>query len=343
MREAILWEPMEKGAVRCNLCSFRCRITPGRLGICGVRQNLEGRLYTLNYDRVVSRAVDPIEKKPLYHFLPGSTSYSVSTVGCNFRCLHCQNAEISQMRGPEIPGVALSPEAMARDAKANRCASISYTYTEPTVFAELALDTARLARDLGVRNAFVTNGYQTPELVDLMTGLIDAANVDLKFYRADLYRKVCGGPKLDRILKSIELMHERGIWIEITTLVIPDLNVDDLQLRGIARFIARLSRDIPWHVTAFFPTYRLHDRPPTGPDALERAREIGLEEGLHFVYCGNIRTRGGQDTACPGCGRILVRRGRMACLSLETTSDGRCPQCGAILPGVGMANVDAPR
>jgi len=330
-KEARWWSPEGDSDVRCHLCMFRCRIPEGKFGRCGVRKNIGGKLYSFSYKRVIARNVDPIEKKPLHHFLPGSASYSVATAGCNFRCLHCQNADISQRdaRSGNLPGYAFSPEAMVREALDTRCKSISYTYTEPTIFAELALDTAALARQEGLKNAFVTNGYQTPEFIKEMSGLIDAANVDLKAGDDEFYRKVCGA-RLEPVMEAIGLMRQAGMWVEVTTLLIPGLNDSDEQLRKVARFIAATGKEIPWHITQFYPTYRMTDRPPTPASSVLRGREIGIAEGLKFVY---FSTGEGENTFCPNCKALLIERHRFF-LAKNRIRDGKCPDCGHIIEGV---------
>ncbi|RKY64015.1 MAG: AmmeMemoRadiSam system radical SAM enzyme [Candidatus Latescibacterota bacterium] len=337
MHEAYLYERSEDGKVRCFLCNHRCVISEGKRGICGVRENREGTLYSLVYGLPVAQHVDPIEKKPLFHFFPGSRAYSVATVGCNFRCLHCQNYDISQMPRDygRIAGEEASPEDIVRAALRTGCKSISYTYTEPTVFFELAFETARLAHSRGLYNNFITNGYMTQEALYDIAPFLDAANVDLKAFTEEHYRKVCGA-RLQPVLDSLKLMKRLGIWVEVTTLIIPGLNDDEPQLRDIARFIKdELGPETPWHVTAFFPTYRMTDRPRTPPSSLRRAREIGLEEGLKYVYTGNIPGEEGEHTYCPSCGRVLIRRYGFYIVE-RSLKDGRCTGCGTRLDGVGL-------
>lgn len=340
VREALLWEPLEEGAVRCRLCSHGCRVREGHRGLCGVRENRGGRLQTLVYGRLVAQNVDPIEKKPLYHVLPGSLSYSVATAGCNFRCAHCQNYQISQVAhdAGAIPGRFSSAEAVVEAALASGCRSLSYTYTEPTIFFEYALDCMRLARRAGLLNVFVTNGYESPECVERAALWLDAANVDLKAMTDAFYREVCGA-HLEPVLRTIRDLWSRGVWVEATTLVIPHRNDAPGELREAARFLASVSPDLPWHVTGFFPTYRLTDEPPTPASSLEAARKIGLEEGLRYVYTGNRPGAGGEDTACPSCGRpVVVRRG-FSVVRSALTPQGACAGCGAGLPGLGLGGM----
>jgi pyruvate formate lyase activating enzyme len=289
---------------------------------------------TLVYDRVIAQNVDPIEKKPLFQFLPGSFSYSIATPGCNFRCKHCQNADISQLprdRAEMIPGEAVSPQLLVTSAARHRCASISYTYTEPTIFFELAYDTAKLARKAGLRNIFVTNGYITPEALREIAPYLDAANIDLKGFTDEFYRTICGA-RLQPVLDSIRLYKELGIWIEITTLVIPGHNDSEQELRGIADFIRSVGADVPWHVTRFHPTYKLIDQPRTPLATLKRARQIGRDAGLRYVYEGNIPGEG-EETFCWNCGKPVVKRYGFSVAENNMTA-GACKNCQTKIDGV---------
>lgn len=332
MKEALFYESLDGGTVLCFLCPHRCRIRLGRLGACGVRQNQDGRLYTLVYGKAVAANIDPIEKKPLFHFLPGTLSFSIATAGCNFQCLHCQNAEISQMPRDwgRIDGADLPPEKVVHLALDRNCRSISYTYTEPTIYFEYAYDTARLALARGIQNAFVTNGFTSPEVIEAIHPYLQAANVDLKSFRDGFYRKVCKA-RLAPVLDGIREMVRRNIWVEVTTLVIPGLNDSEEELREIARFLRGLSQDLPWHVSAFHPTYRMLDRPRTPASTLRRAREIGMEEGLRYVYTGNLPGDQGENTYCPGCGRAVIRRHGFRVLSVDLAR-GACRTCGTTVP-----------
>ncbi|KPK65303.1 MAG: radical SAM protein [Planctomycetes bacterium SM23_32] len=330
--EAILYARAEEQAVNCFLCSHRCRIAEGRRGFCRVRENRRGTLYSLVYGRPVARHMDPIEKKPLYHFLPGTPSYSIATPGCNFRCPFCQNWQISQAdAAPAFEALGyVAPEQVVEEAVAGRAASIAYTYTEPTIFMEFALDCARLASRQGLRNVFVTNGYQTPEAVEAMAGLIDAANVDLKAFSEEFYRTQCQG-HLQPVLDTIGNMHAAGIHVEVTTLVVPGGNDTEAELRGIAEFIAGTSPDMPWHISRFHPNYLVTDRPATPMASLELAERLGREAGLNYVYLGNVLTEQGQNTRCPGCGRVLLRRSGFARPDVKI-EEPRCPNCGRDVP-----------
>jgi len=335
MKEAMFYEPAGEGEVRCGLCRFRCRIGEGKRGICGVRENRGGTLFTLVYGKAVAENVDPIEKKPLFHVLPGSRSFSVATVGCNFRCRHCQNYAISQAvwEGGRVAGYDLSPGDIVGKAVASGCASVSYTYTEPTIFFEYAFDTAVLARKAGLRNIFVTNGYITVEALERIAPVLDAANIDLKAFTEKFYRDVVHA-SLGQVLDSIIEYKRRGIWLELTTLIIPNLNDSDEELGRLARFIAdKVGIDTPWHVTQFYPTYRLTDQPRTPVETLRRARRIGLDAGLRYVYEGNVPGRGGEDTACPGCGELLIGRYGFR-IRENRVREGTCPSCSTPIAGL---------
>ena len=333
--EALLYLKQADGTVVCQLCAHRCVIRPGRRGICWVRENQAGTLVTLVNDRVIGANIDPIEKKPFFHFLPGSLAYSISTVGCNFHCLFCQNWEISQWpreHSGRPPGTPTTPAEIVTAARTTGCRSIAYTYTEPTIFFELALNTCRLAADAGLKNVFVTNGYMTPEALDLIAPVLHAANVDLKAFSDQYYRKVCGAT-LGPVLDMIQRMRGHNIWVEVTTLIVPGRNDADQELRALAQWLVSVDRDIPWHVSAFYPTYKMLDVPPTSVDRLFRAAAIGKEAGLHFIYIGNAPGEQWEDTSCPGCGRRLIRRRGFTVLH-RTLSDGHCPDCRTAIAGV---------
>jgi len=335
MREALFWDELANKQVRCRLCRFFCTIPSGGRGRCRVRENRDGTLYSLVYGRAIAEAVDPVEKKPLNHFLPGRRIYSIATVGCNFHCLHCQNASISQPTAEVVSrvGFILSPESAVERAAAEGCAGMAYTYTEPTVFFEYAWEMARLARAGGMKNIFVTNGYTSEEALTAIAPFLDAANVDLKFFSDKNYRQVAGGG-LEEVLATLRVYKKLGIWLEITTLVIPGLNDTDEELGGIARFIAgELGADTPWHVSAFYPTYRMLDKPRTPPETLRRARRIGIGAGLRHVYVGNVRDGEGESTFCPSCHRVVIERSGFGLRGMHLTG-GQCAFCGEALAGV---------
>jgi pyruvate formate lyase activating enzyme len=337
MKEALLYESLDGNKVRCNLCKHQCRIREGKRGICGVRENREGTLYTLVYGKVVAEHIDPIEKKPLFNFLPGSKAFSIGTVGCNFRCKHCQNADISQYphtHGGKVIGEDLSPEQIVIRAKATGCESIAYTYTEPTIFYEFAYDTAALAHREGIKNVFVSNGYMSAEAARQIAPHLDAINIDLKAFTDKFYKEICGA-RLTPVLETIQRLKALGMWVEVTTLIIPSLNDAEDELREIARFVKSVGHEVPWHVTAFYPAYKLTDRPPTPVATLHRVREIGMEEGLRYVYEGNVPGEAGENTYCYGCGAVVIERSGLGFIR-NRLHDGKCPQCGQTIDGVCM-------
>lgn len=339
LTEARLYDRLADQRVQCQLCVHRCRIAEGKRGICSVRENREGTLYTLVYGVPVSQHVDPIEKKPLAHFYPGTTSYSIATVGCNFHCEWCQNASISQLPRDEgqIVGRRASLQAIVSSAKRAGCQSIAYTYTEPTVFFEYAYDTSRLARQKGLANVFVTNGYMTAgpgEMLETFDPYLDAANVDLKAFRDETYRRYAGA-RLQPVLDSLKKMKALGIWVEVTTLVVPGVNDDEEELRDVAQFMVQeLGPETPWHVSRFHPWHRMRSSPPTSVATLRRALEIGKEEGLRYIFVGNVP--GEANTDCHACGQLLIRRSGYRILDNRVSADQTCPSCGTPVAGVGL-------
>jgi len=336
MHEAMFYTKEAGGKVRCGLCRFRCLIDNGKRGICKVRENRDGTLYSLVYGRVIAEHLDPIEKKPLFHVSPGSTSYSIATVGCNFHCRHCQNYAISQVvPGEDIQGACRTPADIVQSTIKSGARSIAYTYTEPTIFYEFALDTARLAKERGLMNIFVSNGYISPEPLAEIAPLLAAANIDLKGFTEKFYREIVGA-RLSEVLDCIIHYRTLGIWLEITTLIIPGLNDSEEELGNIASFIVQhLGSETPWHVSQFYPTYRLTDRGRTPLATLRRAREIGLARGLKYVYEGNVPGEGGENTVCPSCGALVVERYGYRIVSNRLTG-GNCPECGVSIAGIGM-------
>ena len=334
--EAYLYEPVEDQKVKCNLCSHRCVIKEGRRGICAVRENRSGTLMTLVYDKAIARHVDPIEKKPLFHFLPGTLSYSIATVGCNFRCQFCQNADIAQMPVDHkgvIMGDAVTPQEVVAAAEKSNCRSISYTYTEPTIFFELAYDTAKIAHERGIRNVFVTNGYMTAEALEMIEPYLDAANVDLKAFNERYYKDLCAA-RLKHVQATLKRMKSYGIFVEVTTLIVPGLNDDRTELKELAEFITHdLGTDTPWHISRFHPTYKLTDRPPTPVKILTEAREIGLNAGLKYVYTGNVPGNSGENTFCPACGETVIERWGFQ-VGAVRIKEGRCALCDTQIDGV---------
>ncbi len=336
MKEAVLYKKLKGKQVACLLCAQHCIIEPGDRGLCGIRENVDGTLISLLYGRVIAQHVDPIEKKPLFHFLPGSKSYSIATAGCNFRCIFCQNSDISQ--GPRerglIVGREVDPEAIVEDAKATGCQSISYTYTEPTIFFEYALDTARIAQADNIKNVFVSNGYMTEKALETVAPYLDAANVDLKAFTNRFYEEQCGA-RLSPVLKTLRGMKERGIWLEVTTLLIPGLNDDPGEVKEMAEFLVSLGPEIPWHLSRFYPRYKMVDRAPTSLETIQKARQIGLEAGLKYVYTGNIPGDEGESTFCRRCGELVIGRIGFSIVK-NALREGRCPKCETRVDGVGM-------
>ncbi len=335
MHQAILYREKENNLVICDLCSHHCRLQDGEYGQCGVRQNVDGILYSLVYGKLVAENIDPVEKKPLFHLLPGSLSYSISTVGCNFRCLHCQNASISDVDLSKKRGraaVEKTPTQVVSDAVAGGCDSISYTYVEPTIFFEFAYDCCVLAHEKGLKNIFVSNGFMSRSVIEMLAPKLDAINIDIKSFSEDFYRKVCSA-RLRPVLESVRLMKELGVWVEVTTLLIPGLNDSDDELAEIAGFIHSVDPSIPWHVTAFYPAHKMTSPPPTSPTDLRRARKIGLKTGLNYVYQGNVPGEGGENSFCPACSAEVISRFGFQ-VSANRLHNGCCHNCGEKIAGV---------
>lgn len=332
----MLYEKVAGGKVRCRLCRHLCTIPDGDHGICNVRENHGGVLYSIFYGQPIAMSVDPIEKKPLFHFYPGSKAFSIACPGCNFQCDFCQNYDISQYgrTGTErTPTHEVPPESIVANAKANGCKSISYTYTEPTIFFEYAYDTARLAKKEDIANNFVTNGYMTREAIDTIKPYLDAANIDLKAFRKDTYRKVMKA-QLDGVLDSIKYMKEAGIWVEVTTLVVPGMNDSDSELKDIADFLAKTGRDIPWHISRFVPHYKMQNVFPTPIETLRKAYDIGKKAGLRYIYLGNVPGDDTENTFCFSCGEKLITRRGYFVVANKLTTRSECPKCKSKIDGV---------
>jgi pyruvate formate lyase activating enzyme len=334
LHNALLYDELDDGYVQCKLCAHRCLIKPGQRGICRVRENREGKLYTLVYGNLISRNIDPIEKKPLYHFYPGSTSFSIATPGCNFRCEWCQNWQISQM--PRLMnlqrGQRLMPDAIVNLALEEGCQSISYTYTEPTIFFEYSFDTAKLAQEKGLKNVYVTNGFMTSEMLEVLYPHLDAANVDIKAFRDESYRKWMGG-RLEPVLDSCRKMKSLGIWLEITTLIVPDMNDDPEELRALANFIYQeLGSETPWHLSRFYPQYQRMESVPTDETILFETKRMAEDLGLSYVYIGNVF--GIDSTKCTACGNVLINRRGYSVKVTGFNEKGACNKCGTLFDGV---------
>lgn len=336
LKEAVLWKK-EDQKIRCFLCNWRCLIPEGGLGHCRVRKHINGTLYSLNFDKVCAANPDPIEKKPLFHFQPGSQAFSIAAPGCNFQCSFCQNWQISQMPQQGIlDGSAYAPSLIVNEALRSGCTSIAYTYTEPTIFMELCDETARLARQNGLANVFVSNGFMTTEAVDFCRDWLDAINIDIKAFTEDFYNELCRG-RLQPVLDTIRyIARQTKIWMELTTLIIPGKNDSDDELRSIAEFIAKeASPDIPWHISRFYPQYKMIDNVPTRSETLQRAWKIGKDAGLKYIYIGNMPAMEAESTYCHQCGALLIERTgyHIGAIKLH---EGRCIKCDTPMAGINL-------
>ncbi len=333
MKEARYYRTADAKAVICTLCPHGCKLADGKTGICGVRQNRDGVLYSLVYERPIAMHIDPIEKKPLFHVFPGSSSYSLATMGCNFSCRFCQNHDISQVVGEPL-GRPFTSREIVEDAAAHRCKTIACTYTEPTVYYEYALDIARQARERDMAVVFVTNGYINKEPLAEIAPFLTAANVDLKGWNESFYRRVVGG-ELRHVLAALQQMKKAGIWVEVTTLLVPD-GISEDDLAAMASFIkTELGAETPWHISRFYPQYQYTHVAATSLSLLQRAREIGLQSGLRYVYSGNVAGDAGEHTLCPGCGKTVIERYGYEILAYHM-QNGCCTFCHTRLDGVGL-------
>jgi pyruvate formate lyase activating enzyme len=350
MHQAILYKKLDNKKVQCTACRQNCIISQNNIGICGVRQNKNGKLYLLVYGKASSFNIDPIEKKPLYHFMPSTEIFSLGTVGCNFSCNFCQNWDISQVTkhlknkllkkkkiadiDVEISklGYSLPPKKIVEICIEKNIQSIAYTYNEPGIFFEYAYDTAKLANKKGIKNVFVTNGYETEEALQLIKPYLNAMNIDLKSFNDEFYKKLCKA-KLQPVLDTIKLAHKLGIWIEITTLIIPEKNDSDAELKKIANFISNIDQNIPWHIIAFHPDYKMKDIPSTSLDALDKAYNIGKKSGLNYVYSGNIHNDKHSNTYCLKCKTLLIKRHGYF-TNIENLKSGKCLNCSEKIAGV---------
>ena len=353
--KTLIYDTLEEKCVRCGMCHHFCIISNGKRGICRVRENRDGRLIALTYPKVIARSIDPIEKKPIFHVRPGSSSFSIATAGCNFRCTFCQNSSISQLSSPSatpsnttprsgectahpsslssIPGVDMDPATLVAQAIKAQCASISYTYTEPTIYFELALETATLAKEKGLLNIFVTNGFMSKAVLQKVAPVLDAANVDLKAFTDNFYKKWCHG-RLKPVKENLILMKSLGILVEVTTLLIPGLNDTPEELSAMAKFLVNeLGPETPWHISRFHPTYEMKDRSVTPIETLKMAHTIGKSAGLRYVYTGNAPGLDSENTFCHHCGRLLIQRYTYD-IKHHITPEGCCPDCGTAVYGI---------
>ncbi|HQE91818.1 MAG TPA: AmmeMemoRadiSam system radical SAM enzyme [Anaerolineae bacterium] len=336
-KEAELVRILKNQAVQCRVCEHYCTLRPDEWGKCGVRVNRQGKIYLAVYGSAVAVHVDPIEKKPLFHFLPGSKAFSVGTYGCNMHCRWCQNWQISQVKQVDEShtpaGEALSPETIVALALRQHNESIAYTYNEPTVFFEYTYDTAKLAHARGLKNVYVSNGFMSPETLERLTPYLDGINVDLKGFTPALYEQYSGA-RLEPVKRNITaIAQQTNIWIEVTTLVIPGLNDSDEELRAAATWLASVNPEIPWHLSAFHPDYQMLDHPSTDSATLKRAYAIGKSAGLKFIYLGNVLDPEGENTVCPTCGEVLIQRYGYN-VRPRWTTPGVCPKCDTQIPGV---------
>lgn len=335
---AWLSKKLDSSKVLCQACLQACKLGEGEYGICGVRKVENTELKLLVYGLVAAVNVDPVEKKPMFHFLPKSRALSLGTVGCNFSCKFCQNHDISQYpkeNGYQIVGREFQPEQIVKLAIENGCDSIAYTYNEPIVFFEYTYDIAKLAHEKGLKNIYVTSGYETHKAIDLLAPYIDGMNIDIKSFSDDFYKQICGA-KLKPVLEAVKYAHAKGIWIEVTILLIEGKNDSDEEIRSIARFLAELDTSIPWHLSAFHPMYKMLDIKRTTVSTLHRAYEIGQEEGLKYIYVGNIDDKDYESTYCPNCkSKVIERAGHIGQFVInELSVDGTCPKCGNSIEGV---------
>lgn len=341
MREAYLYDRLSNKVVRCNACFRKCVISEGKLGFCMVKKNVDGKLFSLVYGKLVAENLDPIEKKPLFHFWPGSTAYSIATVGCNYRCQFCCNWDISQER--EIIGSDRTPEEVVNQAKAHKAVAISYTYTEPTINLEFAYDTSKIANRCGIKNTFVTNGSMSTEAIDLISKYLDAATVDFKGNaNKNFYSKRMSVPKVDHIFEGLLALKEKKVHIEITNLVVPREGDSLEDLRVLVKWIIdNLGPDVPFHVLRFFPNYLMNDFPSTPIRLIEKSIGLAKELGLRYVYAGNLPGHEAENTYCPSCGELLIERSGFLVTKVNLTKDNRCPRCGEKIPIVGEAKTSS--
>ncbi len=333
VQEAKYYEALEEKRIECRLCPRRCKVAPKERGYCGVRENRDGKYVTLVYGRACSANVDPIEKKPLFHFLPGAKALSIATAGCNMECKFCQNWEISQFRPEQINSFSLPPQTLVHEARSRGIESIAFTYSEPVIFYEYMLETARLAKEKGVKSVMISNGYIEKAPMDELCEQLSGVKIDLKAFTEKFYEEMCSG-KLQPVLETLKLLKNRGIWFEIVVLIIPTLNDGADEITRMSEWIAKeLGPDVPIHFSRFHPTYKVKNLPPTPVSTISRAREIALRTGLNYAYVGNVPGHEGESTYCPGCGKILIRRLGYGVENVALRK-GNCNYCKRPIPGV---------
>ncbi|NVM53637.1 MAG: AmmeMemoRadiSam system radical SAM enzyme [Candidatus Helarchaeota archaeon] len=332
-----MWDERDNQVVRCKLCPNYCVLKPGEFGKCGARKNEDGTLYSLVYGGLSAMTPDPIEKKPLFHFWPGSGAYSISSVGCTLHCKHCQNYHISQTNGESVRHLhEATPKDVVKAAKKNSCKSIAYTYNEPLTFYEFILDCAKLAHSEGVLNVLVTNGYITIEALKPLAPFIDAANVDIKAITDKFYKEICGVPRVKPVLEATKYMKEHGVFIECTNLIIPGFNDTPEEIKELSEWVLKeLGPDSPLHFSRFHPMYELSHVPATPVSTITKAREIALEVGLHYVYCGNIPGNEGENTYCPNCRNKVIGRIGFSINRWDINKKNQCNNCDTAIDVVG--------
>ncbi|MBW3004279.1 AmmeMemoRadiSam system radical SAM enzyme [Candidatus Woesearchaeota archaeon] len=332
MKEALWWKKAKEKTVQCFLCPRKCVIKEDGIGFCGVRQNKQGKLYSLVYGKPTGVQIDPIEKKPLYHFKPGSAAFSIGTVGCNLVCQHCQNWQTSQTKPEKFHSYDLTPEEAVEKAKQEHCKSIAYTYNEPTIFGEYVMDTAKLARKNGISNVLITNGFTGDDARLDFCKYIDAVNVDLKAFDNDFYKKYSGA-WIEPVLESLTIYKKKKVWLEITNLIIPTLNDNMEKIKEMITWLkGHLGGDVPLHFSAFYPSYKLQDLPPTSAATLIEARKLAMKMGMNYVYIGNVVTTDEDNTYCPKCGELVIERMNFTILQNKLVKN-KC-KCGSTIPGV---------
>ncbi len=345
MKQATLYKDLKDSRVQCQACNHYCILNNGQTGLCKVRKNQEGKLFLMVYGKISAAHIDPVEKKPLFHFLPGKEIFSVGTIGCNFQCDFCQNWQLSQAIVREgFPDASqsptdheLPPEEVVEICQNRQIPAIAFTYNEPTIFFEYTYDVARLAHDHKIKSVYVSNGYASKEAIDKISLYLDAINIDLKSFREDFYKKICKA-RLQPVLDNIKRFHKNQIWVEITTLIVPGENDSEEELTQIAEFINSVSPNIPWHISKFTPQYKMDKKPPTASKKIQEAYEIGKRAGLNFVYAGNISDEKLQSTFCPKCETLLIQRNwntsQIKGLGISNSGEATCQNCSTKIPGV---------